>query len=320
MHQIDIRRIDLNLLKIFDALLQERSVTGAGARLGLAQSSISHALGRLRAILGDPVFVRGSHGMQPTSAAIRLSGPVSQALASLQSALDDGISFNPSSSRRVFNVLMTDIVELMFLPRLAAHLQSVAPHVQVVVHQLPRHSYRDALEQGTADLALGQMPARYHDLVDDYLFDEHFACVMRTENPLKRNLTLATYMKAEHLVIGSPAISESLIKKVLGARASHRRIAMRVPHYLIAPFVLAQTNLVAILPKTLSAAFARFGVLTELPVPFDIPPVATRQFWHGRSTHDPGCQWLRAAISEHFAVQKSSRPQRTSRARRATAR
>lgn len=310
MHEIDIRRIDLNLLKVFEALLEERSVTAAGARLGLAQSSISHALRRLRAVLGDPLFVRGTHGMQPTSGAIRLSAPISQALTSLQAALDDSTSFDPSSSRRVFTLLMTDIVELMFLPRLTSHLSTVAPGIQFVVQQLPRQSYRDALEQGTADLALGQMPGRSHDLLHEYLFDEHFTCVMRAGNPLRRSLTLATYMKAEHLVIGSPAISESLIKKALGARASHRRIRLRVPHYMIAPFVLAHTDLVAILPRTLSAAFTRLGVLAEVPVPFPIPPVITRQFWHSRSTHDPACQWLRGVIAREFAVDKSARTQR----------
>ena len=310
MNGIDIRRVDLNLLKVFEALLEERSVTAAGARLGLAQSSISHALRRLRAVLSDPLFVRSTHSMHPTAYALRVATPISQALASLQAALEDSATFDPATSRRAFNLVMTDIVELMFLPRLASHLKNVAPGVGIVVHQLPRKSYRDALESGVADLALGQLPARHHDLLQEYLFDEHFVCVMSVDNPLRRKLTLAAYLGAEHLVIGSPAISEDLIKRALGARASRRRVSLQVPHYMVTPFVLAQTGLIAVLPKTLSAAFTRLGVLAEVPVPFAIPPVITRQFWHKRSSHDPGCQWLRTAITQQFGNRNGSRAAR----------
>src|SRR5687767_8093046 len=117
MSRIDVRKLDLNLLKVFEALLEERSVTAAGARLGLAQSSISHALRRLRAALGDPLFVKSTHGMHPTAYALKLAAPISQALGSLQAALEDSASFDPATSTRVFNLVMTDIVELMFLPR-----------------------------------------------------------------------------------------------------------------------------------------------------------------------------------------------------------
>jgi DNA-binding transcriptional LysR family regulator len=298
MHKIDLNRLDLNLLKVFDALLEECSVTGAGMRLNLAQSSVSHALRRLRTSLGDPLFIRNSRGVQPTAVALRLGSSVSQALIALQAAIDNSTLFDPSTSQRVFNLAMTDVVELNHLPHLVAHLKATAPNASIVVHQLPRDSYRDALEAGVIDLAFGQLPARHHDLLQQYLFDEHFACVMHAKNPLRQAFTLATYMKADHVVISSPEVAESLIKKALGEQASQRRVAMQVPHYRVVPFVLAEADLIAILPKTISTAFARLGLLVERPVPFVIPAVRIYQFWHERSGCDPACQWLRGTIAK----------------------
>ncbi len=300
MHKVDLRQLDLNLLKVFDALLEERSVTGAGMRLKLAQSSVSHALRRLRTSLGDPLFIRNARGVQPTAVALRLGPSVSRVLIALQAAIDNSKLFDPSTSRQVFNLATTDVVALMHLPHLVAHLKATAPNASIVVHQLPHDAYRGALEAGEVDLALGQLPARHHGLSHQYLFDEHFMCVMHATNPPRRNLTLAKYMKAEHLVIGSPATCESLIEKALGARASRRRVALRVPHYLVVPFALAETDLIATLPKTLSTAFARLGAVAELPVPFAMPPVRNHQIWHKRSSHDPACQWLRRVIEKLF--------------------
>jgi DNA-binding transcriptional LysR family regulator len=301
MHEIDIGRLDLNLLKAFAAIMQERSMTAAGARLGLAQSSVSHALARLRAGLGNPLFVKTTSGMQPTPYALRIAPRVDEALASLQSALSDEAAFSPSRSERVFNLLMTDVVELMFLPKLLHHLQGMAPQIGIAVHQLPRSRYRDALEHGEADLALGQLPPRHSDFLQQHLFDTGFVCVMRAKHPLRNAMTLSAFLHAQHLVIGSPAIAESLVKRALGSRASRRRIALQLPHYMVAPFVLAQTDLIAVLPEPLSAAFLRLGLLAVVPVPFPVSPVVIRQFWHPRSDLDPGNQWLRRVIADLFA-------------------
>lgn len=143
--------------------------------------------------------------------------------------------------------------------------------------------------------------------MEEFLFDEYFMCVMRVENPLRHSLRLKTYLAAEHLVIGSPASSEELVRKTVGPRASRRRVCLQVPHYMVTPFVLAQTHLLVVLPKTLSADFTRLGVLVELPVPFAIPPVVTRRFWHKRSNHDPGCQWLRTLITRELGKAGSAR-------------
>lgn len=301
MRATDIHRMDLNLLRVFMALMEEGSVTAAGDRLGLAQSSISHALTRLRAALDNPLFVRTTRGMQPTPLALSLAEPIGNALLALEKAFDQGRAFDPAASSRVFQLLMTDVVELIVLPPLMHYLHETNCKVGVVTTQLPRASYRDSLETGKADLALGQLPASHTDFFQQLLFQDDLACVMRAENPVRRDFTLASYLEADHLIVGTPAVSELLVKKALGSQASQRRVGLYVPHYIVAPFIIADTDLIAVLPRSVCRTFARMGNLVELPLPFYIPPTEVRQFWHARSNHDPGCQWLRRVIAQLFA-------------------
>lgn len=300
MNEIDVNRFDLNLLKVFMALYEEGSVTGAGQKLGLAQSSISHALARLRDALGNPLFVRTTTSMQATPYANDLAKNVQQTLLQFQSALDKNREFFPDSSLREFHLIMTDVGEMLFLPKLMTYLKQAAPQVRIRVHQLERSLYRDVLESGDADIALGQLPEGQRGFFQQLLFEEEFACFARNGHPLQNNFNLDSYFEAKHLVVSHPAMAEAHVKRTLGARATQRYIALQVPHYLTAPFVLVQTDLIAVFPKTVSNYFASFGTIVELPLPFEIKPLIMRQFWHERSNHDPGCQWLRRVIASLF--------------------
>lgn len=300
MREVDVGSLDLNLLKIFLAIFEEGSVTAAGDRLGLAQSSISHSLRRLRSTFGDQLFVRTTTGMQPTPLAEHLRDPIATSLAQLQAAFEQSGQFDPLQSTRMFNLLITDVGEMMFLPRLKAWLEEIGSQVRLTILQLPRANYRDALEQGTADLAIGQLPQGHTDFLQQHLFDEDFACFVRTGHPLAGGITLEDFFKAEHLIVGPPAAAETHIRKALGARASRRRIGLQVRHYLAAPFILEQTDLIALLPRTVSAYAQRMGSLVELPPPFEIPPIVMRQFWHERANLDSGCRWLRSEVAHLF--------------------
>jgi len=165
MHERDISGIDLNLLKLFSALIEAGSATVAGERLHLAQSTVSHSLAKLRDALNDPLFVRTARGLQPTPRALALREPIETALKIVQQALDQPQLFDPATSTRVFNLLMTDVGEMVFLPPLMARLRQGAPGVRVVIHELPRQTYKQALEDGTVDLALGRLPAGQTDLL-----------------------------------------------------------------------------------------------------------------------------------------------------------
>lgn len=300
MKEVDVRSLDLNLLKVFVSIFDTGGATLAGERLGLAQSSISHSLRRLRTTFGDQLFVRTTTGMQPTPLAQQLRGPIAGALSQLQEAFDHGAEFDPLQSRRTFNLILTDVGELLFLPRLRRHLEEIGSTVGLSIQQMPRNTYRDALEQGVADLAIGQLPPAHTDFMQQHLFDEEFACFVRSGHPLAKGMTIDDLFDADHLVVGPPAMAETHIRKALGVRANRRRIALQVKHYLAAPFILEQTDLVALLPRTVSDYARRMGTLIELPPPVMIPPIVLRQFWHERANLDPGCSWLRAQVARLF--------------------
>lgn len=300
MSEIDIRRLDLNLLKVFSAVMREGSVTAAGERLHLAQSTVSHSLARLRKVLKDPLFVRSTKGLQPTPLALTLRDPIDRALDVVQNALDQHQYFEPATSTRTFNVLMTDAGEMMFLPQLMARIRQEAPGVRIVVHQLPRQMYKEALESGTVDLALGGLPEGQTDLLQQLLYEEPFDGFARQGHPILRDPTLANYLSAHHLVVGKPAVAELHVQQALGPMAARRRVALELRQYLPAAFVLAQSDLVAVLPRTVAQFFESFAGLARFPPPFDVKPVVMRQFWHARSTHDHGCKWLRKQVADLF--------------------
>jgi len=312
MSELDINSLDLNLLKVFSATLQEGNVTAAGERLGLAQSTVSHSLSRLREAFRDPLFVRSGRGLQPTALAMSLREPVARALDILQEAFSQNQGFDPATSTRTFTLLMIDIGEAFFVPPLIARLRRLAPRVRVVVRQVPRQLYKEALESGAADLAIGQLPQKQTDLMQQILFHETFEGLARPGHPILANPSMEAFLAADHLVVGSPAVAEIHLQKALGSRAATRKIALELPHYLAAPFVLEQTDLIAVLPRTVSECLTSVNILARFRPPLRIEPLAMRQFWHARSTHDEGCKWLRNLVAEIFTY-RGNGAKRTSR-------
>ena len=238
MNELDIAELDLNLLKVFSALIDAGSATAAGERLSLAQSTVSHSLARLREVFRDPLFVRSAHGLQPTPLALGLREPIARALGIIKDAVDQHQVFNPSTSTRTFNLLMTDVGEMFFIPPLIARIRAAAPLVRLVVHQLPRQTYKEALESGKADLALGQLPHGQTDLVQQVLSVEPFDGYAKVGHPILENPTIEAFLAADHLLVGRPAVSEIHINKALGVLAAKRKISLELGHYLPAAFVL----------------------------------------------------------------------------------
>lgn len=306
MSRAELYKLDLNLLKVFIALIEEGSVTGAGERLGLAQSSISHALGRLRRTFGNPLFVRTTIGMRPTPFAMSMVGPVTGMLDELQSVLERSQPFHPATSTREFRLLMPDIVEFLLMPRLLRLIDQNGYSVKVLsnrhplgTHQ-PLRTYREALEAGQADLAIAVLPETHRNFVQRLLFEDPQVCMMSHDNPLRHKLTLERYLMARHLVVDTPAIADSLLRKALGNQAHRRQVVIAAPNYLVAPFAISGTDIVAVLPKAIADIFAEAAGLVSMPPPFKMPATSVRIFWHRAMHDDPGCQWLRTTIAGLF--------------------
>jgi len=301
MHAVHdvLAAMDLNLVVALDVLLAERHVTRAAQRLGITQSAASHALARLRELLGDPLLVRGPGGaMVPSALALRLAPQLRKVLEDLAGVLR-GETFDPATARRVFHLGGSDYVELVLLPRLAARLARLAPGVDLWVHAFD--------DWGDAELATGKLDcvlapprrnARPSGMFEKVVLHESFTCVMRAGHPLAAaRLTLARYCEAPHLMVAPRGTPGSIVDDALAAAGRTRRVALAVPHFLVVPYVIAATDLVATLANRIAALFATTLDLVLVPPPIAIARFAIAVAWHERNHHDAAQRWFRDQIA-----------------------
>ncbi|HVZ51083.1 MAG TPA: LysR family transcriptional regulator [Pseudolabrys sp.] len=308
---MNIRNVDLNLLPIFEVLMHERSVTRTASRLCLSQPAVSAALKRLREQVGDPLLIRTRTGMRPTPRAEQIFASVSQALDAIQNSVQTGAAFAPADARRSFNVMMSDIGEIVYLPRLIRQLQLDAPAVRLSVKRLARPRVHDELAAGTIDLAIGWMEPG-DDLRREELFDETFVGIVRPDHPrIGRRLTQNQFMTEWHLVVGRHDFGSDTYlyagqtQHALAHTTAQRKIAIQVPHFLAVPNIVANTDLVCIVPRQLGQVYAEYGQVRIVPLPFKSVPFTVSQFWHDRFDRDQGNIWLRAVIKALFAAKKA---------------
>jgi DNA-binding transcriptional LysR family regulator len=311
---MEAKSLDLNLFQAFNALMQDGNMTRAGLRLGLSQPSMSHALNRLRKIAGDPLFVRVPSGMEPTPFALQIADSIRDGLATLQGALDGARAFSAQECERTFQILMSDLGELVYLPRLIKRLQLVAPNIGVRVLQLPRESYQDAFVSGQADLALGYLPALNTGFYQQRLFEDSYACLVRRSHPrVHRTLKLAQFASESHILI-EPAGSRysrvartsstvTLIERYFAEQGLKRKIALRVPHFMVVPQIVQDTDLLATVPSSILAFLPPMPDLKIMPLPFSTPSFEVKQFWHQRNHDDAANKWLRGIVTELFLHQ-----------------
>ena len=297
---MNIQTFDLNLLLAFDALLRERNVTRAGARIGLSQPSMSNALTRLRKLCDDPLFVRTRAGMEPTPLAQKLAGPVQQGLETLKIGLEQPCGFDPAKSARTFRLVMSDIAEITVLPRLMAALKQAAPGVNIVATQVPRERFRSVLENGEADLALGNLPELKSGFYQQRLFQDHYVCLARRDHPdIGERLSLRQYLQGSHVQV-STSVGDTMIDRELTKRGLQRRIALQVPHFLVVTVIVMSCDLLVTIPYTVVSLLRAMERVKVMKLPFRIPDANVRQFWHQRYHHDPANRWLRRLIAEVF--------------------
>lgn len=289
---------DVRLLQVFDEIYKTRSVTRAAANLGLGQPAVSIALARLREHFDDPLFVRIGNGMEPTPMARELAHAVRQALDSLHLVFGHRIDFDPANSERTFCISMTDISQLVLLPRLWAHLRRTSPGVHIDIVPLSAETPR-MLESGEADLALGFMPQLEAGFYQQSLFRQRYVCVASTDHPrIQHGLTLAQYEAEEHAVVTSSGTGHLILDREIVRQGIARKVALRVPNYLGIAFVIEQTDMLVTIPERLAQVLEGRGRFRVFPVPFELPDYAVKQHWHERYHHDPGNRWLRRVVSE----------------------
>jgi len=296
---MNVHEFDLNLLRVFDAVLREKGVTPAAARLGLTQPAVSNALARLRKLFGDALFVRTPGGVDATPFARELAEPIRQALALLESALAHGPGFDPATSARAFRFYMSDLGQIEFLPPLVERVQRDAPGVRLEAVALEVEDIADALAAGALDVAIGFLPGLAAPVRRHALFRDPYLCLMRADHPVAA-LTKKRFLEASHALVtyrgGHRVIEEALDRAGLA-----RRIALRVPHFTVVPMVLERTDLILTLPARVARVFERRARLKALPPPVAIPPAEVALHWHERFEQDPGNRWLRELMVELYS-------------------
>jgi DNA-binding transcriptional LysR family regulator len=296
---MNISALNLNLLPVLDALLAERSVSRAGKRLGLSQPAVSNGLAQLRALLGDPLFVRGAGGMVPTARALALAAPLRTALAALEQGFAPPAPFDPRTTEQRFTIVTNDFVAFALLPRLLHRLRREAPRVSLQVRAWQEHRVPPDLERGEADLMMGfiaELPAGHHSR---HLFDDRFTCVVRRGHPLvKGKLTLATYVKLPHVLVSHQPDGRGVVDDALARRGLSRTVALRVSHFLLVPAIIAGTDCVAALSEAVARPFSRAWPLQILPPPLTLPVGPVQLVWHHRSDASPAQRWLHEVVTE----------------------
>ncbi len=293
-----LKDIDLNLLLTLRILLEESSVKGAAARLGVTQSAVSHSLAKLRELLDDPLLVRTSRGMRPTGRAEQLVAPLARAFAELEYVVADRGEFDPMAHKRTFRLQATDFSSITVLPSLMQRLQQNGPHIDVIAKPRSSDVY-SSLEADTLDVAIGRYATAPAGFFRKTLFEEHFACLVRDDHPkIGDKLDLDTYQRLTHLLVAPVGTPYGVVDDVLAARGMRRRVGLAVPHFLVAPLVVSQTDLVLTVPSRIARKYSSIMPLTMLKPPIELPTFAIIQLWHERRHRDPAHQWFRNEIAE----------------------
>ena len=293
-----MQTIDSRLLSVFDAIYKTRSVTQAAASLGLGQPAVSIALGKLRELFNDPLFVRTVNGMEPTPRSEGLADKVRTALKAIEQVMGQHDNFDPASSERVFKVCMTDITQLVLLPLLWGKLLSIAPRIRIAVVPLDQHASLK-LQTGEIDLAVGYLPelaAGFHQTI---LFKSIFVCMARRSHPrIKGTLGIAQFEAEQHALISAAGSAPLLLEREISRLGINRRVALTIPSYIGAALVVEQTDLLITIPSHLAHVLSGRAELNTYDPPMALPQYEVKQHWHERHHNDVGSKWLRQLISE----------------------
>ncbi|CDG81276.1 LysR family transcriptional regulator [Janthinobacterium agaricidamnosum] len=296
----DLRRLDLNLLPVFDALYRRRSVTGAAHELAMSASAFSHALARLRSTLGDELFVRQGQRMQPTVRAEQMATPIAGALKLLQDSISASHGFDPATSQRTFVFSATDYTTFAVLPSLIARLHIVAPQVHIRIIYSSRKVSIEELAAGRIDFALGYSEERdpLPDGVEDFdwLSDDYVVIASRHHPRIRGSLTLDNYLQERHAVVTPWNETRGMVDHVLDGLALKREVSLHLPTVLAAPFIIAGSELIMTIPRQAAQTLSAAAPVSIYQAPFAIPPYAIKVYCHSNYLRTDAHAWMRQEL------------------------
>jgi len=325
--KMDLGRIDLNLLRVFEAVFEERNLVRAGRRLHLSQSAVSHALTRLREVLHDELFVRTGKGMEPTARAVAMAAPLKESLQRIQETLG-AMPFVPLQATRRFVVAANDYVTAVLVARLARLLATVAPQVDLVIRPSTRLDLAEQIDVGRIDVAVGIFAEVPERLQAQAVWTQEEVLVMRKGHAIgRRKVTVADLAQFPLLTVSlggheegavsgfiverglarqSEMFDRSALEDALSQAGLTPRLRVMVPHAMAIPALLHDSDMLSIVPSPLAAEFARGGAIRAQQLPYPAASTTLRAVWHRRNEHDPAHLWLRERILE--AAQTAGAP------------
>lgn len=314
----NFRTLDLNLLRVFDQVMAERNLTRAARNLSMTQPAVSNALSRLRDSVGDKLVVRSGYGVEPTPRALALWPAIADALRQMEASLTPA-DFVASEATNTFLLGMADATAAELMPGLVEIIERDAPGVSMRVLPLTTRDPRRLLDEGQMDVAVGFFPAVLADLTaqsqaggmapfdHQRLFAGEYVCVMRAGHPLTRGpMTIKRYCAAHHLLVSFSGRPFGFVDEALASLGQKRRIVLTVNQFFTAGRVVANSDLLTVLPRHFVkvTGMAQDFVLRDLP--FEVPPVHVDSLWHRRQGQRSDHSWLRLAVAA--AAQKAFTP------------
>ena len=291
LNEIDLSRADLNLLVLFETVLEERNVGRAAERLNLSASAVSHGLGRLRRLLNDPLFLKTPKGVVPTERARELAAPIGDILARVRSVISTAEPFEPARSRRRFTIGTADGFSV-FLPPLLDEIARKAPSIDLVVRHMQMETAFSDLDGRLIDVAIApfyELPARF---AAQRLYEEEFVVAARSGHPFSKKPTLENYCRMQHLLVAPRGDPSGVVDELLASRGLSRRVALAVPNFLLALDLLTRTELVCVLPRRFVEMHAeRFAVGTA-KLPLDLGASSIQAVVPKSALMDVGLVWL----------------------------
>lgn len=295
----NIRNINLNLVLVFDALMQERNMTRAGEKIGLSQPGMSYSLNKLRHLCGDPLFTRSKGGMQPTKLANELYLPIKQGLDQISEGLMKQAKFEPNTDQTSFRIGMTDYSSALFLPKLSALMHKKAPLCQLNIMHSQRPLSGGQLIDDQVDLAicvLDQRPTTANSIV---LYEEKIVMIYDPKyTSVKHKMNMNTFTKHPHLLVNFRESQPSTITRLLKQQNLHRHIRMTIPHVMQAGSIVKGSNMICAVPNKIAEALCREHKLATCECPIQIPSYYVCMVWHARYEQAKAHQWLRTEISK----------------------
>lgn len=299
-------RYDLNLLPIFVALMEERSVTRAAERLGMTQPALSNALARLRLMMKDQLFVRERYGIQPTAIALALAPAIAEALARLDDAVLGQQEFDPAQAERLLTIAPNGYAEFVLVPAIVARLQQVAPGIRLRLTPYGNDLTDTGVVSGTTALVLGRIVDPPDNLVVQHVMDEGLACIVRADHPdIGDGITRDQFESLRHVNVVPPGRMRAGLFQALAQQQLKRDVAISVTNFFAVAEMVAVTDYCATLPKLICRRLENDPRLKVLAPPVDLGTFPVEMAWHVRYRHDPAHRWLRALISDVAANELS---------------